>query len=120
MQGGGLADKCLMVLPQLTRLADTLFTFYDPQTSDLLSTYLLILFRGGNGMTNFGYDTERPNNPAEVVWSMFTIIFQLFLAAYVLGAFPSPALKWRPKVQEGGAYVMHVYFHAQARCSTTW
>eukprot|EP00873_Tetraselmis_striata_P000688 jgi/Tetstr1/420952/TSEL_012012.t1 len=69
----------------VTRLANALLTFYDPETAGLGSTYLLILFRGGNGMTNFGYDTERPNNPAEVVWCMFTIIFQVFLAAYVLG-----------------------------------
>lgn len=81
-----MRDKCLVVRAQVTRLANALLTFYDPETAGLGSTYLLILFRGGNGMTNFGYDTERPNNPAEVVWCMFTIIFQVFLAAYVLGA----------------------------------
>jgi len=92
-EGGGLTEKCLItVLPQVTRITNSIFTFYDPLTSDLISTYLVILFRGGNGMTNFGLDPERPNNPAEVVWSMVTIVFQIFLSAYVLGACPSKAL----------------------------
>ena len=78
---------CPAFLPrrqQVTRLSNALFTFYTPG-ENVLVTYLVIVFKGGNALTNFGYDTERPDNPAEMVWSMIMIVLQLFMTAFVLG-----------------------------------
>lgn len=62
-----------------------MLTYYDPQNASLMRRYLLLIFKGGNGMTNFGYDPERPDNPWEMLFAMVVIVFQLFLAAYILG-----------------------------------
>ena len=76
-------DSCVPTA-QIYRLSHA-HSFYNPETADVYLTYLVIMFKGGNSLTNFGYDTERPDNPLEMVWTMFMIVFQLFMTAYVLG-----------------------------------
>lgn len=70
---------------QVYRLSASALTYFDPHTASASSKYLLIIFKGGNSLTLFGYDVERPNNTPDIIWSLLTIVFQLFLAAYVLG-----------------------------------
>ncbi|XRB09682.1 potassium channel skor [Pycnococcus provasolii] len=58
---------------------------YDAELSPKWESYLLILYKGFNGLTNLGYENVVPQRYDEMIFSVLTIYVHVILDSYILG-----------------------------------
>ncbi|KAK3265973.1 hypothetical protein CYMTET_25376 [Cymbomonas tetramitiformis] len=67
--------------------------------SNLMSHYLIVMYKGFNGMTNLGYENVLPNNFWEMTMAIIVIYLQILIAAYILGTMFNYLVKHDPWVE---------------------
>ena len=80
---------------------------YNAESSDTWQSYLLIIYKGLNGLTNLGYERAVPQRYDEMVFSVLVIYLHVILDAYILGTLFHYVVKkdknaelFRKKIQE--------------------
>ena len=70
---------------QARRFSELVVDEFDPVTSSTMEQYLIAIYKGGNALTNLGYESVRPVNAPEIVLGIVVMFMQVFLMAFILG-----------------------------------